>query len=56
MRELWFILALVLLVIWDLSRNHGRIIGTASALLLHLLRLVGVWHYFFWAWRVFTTR
>jgi hypothetical protein len=44
MRELWFILALLLLVIWDVSQNHGRIIGAANALLLHLLRLVGVWH------------
>lgn len=44
MRELWFILALLLLVIWDVSRNHGRIIEAVSALLLHLLRLVGVLH------------
>ncbi len=41
MRELWFILALVFLVIWDVSQNHGRILGAAGALVLHLLRLVG---------------
>lgn len=42
MRELWFILALLLVVIWDVSRNQVRIIEAASALLLYLLRLAGV--------------
>ena len=42
MRGLLFILAATFFVVWDLSQNHGRIIRAANALLLHLLRLVGI--------------
>jgi hypothetical protein len=42
MRELWFILALVFLLVWDISQNHGRLIGGINAVFWHLMRQLGI--------------
>jgi hypothetical protein len=42
MRELIFVVAIVVLGIWDISQNHGRVLEAASSLGWYLLRQVGL--------------
>ena len=42
MRELLFILGLGLLVMWDMTQNHGRLLDALASIIRQLLGLVGL--------------
>ena len=42
MRELLFILGLGLLVIWDMTQNHSRLLDALASIIRELLGLVGL--------------
>jgi len=42
MRELLFVVAIVVFGIWDASQNHGKVLEAAGSAGWYLLRLVGL--------------
>ena len=42
MRDLLLILAVIILVTWDVTQNHNRLLNGLASLLHQLLRLVGI--------------
>ncbi len=43
MRLMIFIFVLVTVIIWDTFRNHGALMGAISAIVLRLMRAVGLY-------------